>query len=221
MPVTDAPGTPDGTSEGVSDAQLEPSANTVEATERSPRDRLLDAVIAYGGIHGLAETSLRALAKGVGTSHRMLLHHFGSRDELLVAVVHEVERRQLTAFVDLADADQPSIARAALDRIAIGRVFWDRLSDPALAPLERLFFELYSQALLGATWGPEFLDGIVDSWVDPVADLLEAEGVERGTARARARLGVAVSRGLLLDLLATGDHAGVDAAMDEFLALTA
>jgi hypothetical protein len=36
-------------------------------------------------------------------------------------------------------------------------------------------------------------------------------------ARARARLGVAVTRGLLLDLLATGDRAGVDAAMDEFI----
>jgi len=95
------------------------------------------------------------------------------------------------------------------------------LSDPALAPLERLFFELYAQALLGAPWAADFLDGIVETWVTPVAELLEAEGVDRHTARARARLGVAVSRGLLLDLLATGDHDGVDAAMDEFLRLVA
>jgi hypothetical protein len=32
-------------------------------------------------------------------------------------------------------------------------------------------------------------------------------------------LGVAVSRGLLLDLLATGDREGVDAAMDQFISM--
>ncbi|UDY34771.1 TetR/AcrR family transcriptional regulator [Dermatobacter hominis] len=217
MSTTDA--SPDASPDAPTDGPAGGSDPVVRDGAATPRDRLLDAVIAYGGEHGLADTSLRTLAKGVGTSHRMLLHHFGSREQLLVAVVHEVERRQLGALVDLTDADQPPITRAALDRTAVGRVFWDRLADPALAPLERLFFELYSQALLGAPWGEEFLDGIVDSWVDPVASLLEDEGVDRATARARARLGVAVSRGLLLDLLATGDHDGVDAAMDEFLAL--
>ena len=33
------------------------------------------------------------------------------------------------------------------------------------------------------------------------------------------RLGLAVTRGLLLDLVATGDDAGVDAAADRFAAL--
>jgi AcrR family transcriptional regulator len=186
---------------------------------RSPRDRLLDAVVGYGGEHGLADTSLRALAAAVGTSHRMLLHHFGSREQLLVAVVHEVERRQLEALVDLTEGDRPADGRVALDQQAIGRRFWERLTDPSLAPLERLFFELYSQALLGAPWGPDLLDGIVDSWVEPVAALRVAEGFHPPGARAPPRLGVAVTRGLLLDLLATGDRDGVDAAMDEFLAM--
>lgn len=159
----------------------------------------------------------------------MLLHHFGSRDGLLIAVVHEVERRQRDALASLASPDGAPIPRDGApsgatrsdppNRTTVGAAFWTRLSDPALAPLERLFFELYAQALLGATWAPDFLDGIVETWVAPVADLLEAEGVEHHAARARARLGVAVSRGLLLDLLATGDHDGVDAAMDEFLRL--
>jgi hypothetical protein len=34
-----------------------------------------------------------------------------------------------------------------------------------------------------------------------------------------ARLGIAVTRGLLLDLLATGDRAGVDAAMEHWIRL--
>ena len=220
MSITEAPA-----DEPSDEERVEPPEDSSRAASgatrpaESPRDRLLDAVIAYGGEHGLADTSLRELAKGVGSSHRMLLHHFGSRDALLVAVVHEVARRQIASLVDLTDADQPPIARAALDRTTVGRVFWDRLADPALAPLERLFFELYSQALLGAPWGEQFLDGIVDSWVDPVAALLEAEGVDRPTARARARLGVAVSRGLLRALQAPGAHDAGGAALEGLLAL--
>ena len=118
--------------------------------DTSARGRLLDRIVDYGSNHGLAEHSLRTIASGVGSSHRMLIHHFGSRDEMLVSVVQEVERRQLVALAELGD----------------GELLWERLSDPSMAPLERLFFELYAQALLGAPWGERFLDGIVDSWVD-------------------------------------------------------
>jgi hypothetical protein len=38
--------------------------------------------------------------------------------------------------------------------------------------------------------------------------------------RAEARLTLAVTRGLLLDLLATGDLAAVNAAMDRYIALS-
>jgi hypothetical protein len=61
------------------------------------------------------------------------------------------------------------------------------------------------------------LEGIVESWIGPVAALLEAEGLLASEARAEARLGIAVTRGLLLDLLATGDKAGVDAAHKRYM----
>ena len=171
--------------------------------DTSARGRLLDRIVDYGSKHGLAEHSLRTIASGVGSSHRMLIHHFGSRDEMLVSVVQEVERRQLVALAELGD----------------GELLWERLSDPSMAPLERLFFELYAKALLGAPWGERFLDGIVDSWVDPVAAMLELDGLAPEVARARARLGLAATRGLLLDLLATGDRDGVDAAAAELARL--
>ena len=190
-----------------------------DAAPTDPRTRLLDAVIAYAGEHGLADTSLRQLAEGVGTSHRMLIHHFGSKDRLLVAVVREVERRQRDALADLATGGTGEAG--AVDPGELGWRFWERLADPALAPLERLFFELYAQALLDRPWAADLLDGIVEDWVGPVAAMLGTEGLDPTTARARARLSVAVSRGLLLDLLATGDRAGVDAAMADFAAMLA
>ena len=94
---------------------------------------------------------------------------------------------------------------------------WERLSDPQLWPQERLFFELYAYALRGRPGTEGFLDGIVESWVAPVAAALVEAGANEPTARADARLAVAVVRGLLLDLLATGDRAGVTEAYERFL----
>jgi len=94
---------------------------------------------------------------------------------------------------------------------------WERLSDPQLWPQERLFFELYAYALRGRPGTEGFLDGIVESWVAPVTAALVEAGADERTARADARLAVAVVRGLLLDLLATGDRAGVTEAYERFL----
>jgi AcrR family transcriptional regulator len=174
----------------------------------TPRQRLLDAVVDFALVHGLAEHSLRSIAQHVGTSHRMLIHHFGSREGLLVAVIRAVEARQRQLLLELL-AEPPTVDA--------GWQFWQHLCDPALQPQERLFFEVYGQALLGRDWAQPLLDGVVDDWVDPIeARLLEA-GADPTTARADARLALAVSRGLLLDLLATGDRTGVDAAMSRFL----
>ena len=61
------------------------------------RRALLDALIEAFADGGIGDRSLREIAEAVGTSHRMLLHHFGSRDELLLAIVDEVERRQMAS----------------------------------------------------------------------------------------------------------------------------
>jgi hypothetical protein len=58
----------------------------------------------------------------------------------------------------------------------------------------------------------------VDAWVEPATAPAVRRGLPPEAARADARLGVAVVRGLLLDLLATGDRAAVDEALERFLA---
>jgi hypothetical protein len=71
----------------------------------------------------------------------------------------------------------------------------------------------------GRAHASEFLDGIVEDWVEPIAQASIAQGVPERMARAHAGLGVAVVRGLLLDLLATGDIERVDEAMEAFIDL--
>jgi AcrR family transcriptional regulator len=176
------------------------------------RRRQLDAAIEYVAEHGLSDLSLRRLAAELGTSHRMLIHHFGSRQGLWVAIVREVERRQLAMLGEVVPDPSAGYAEAM-------RTWWRHISDPSLWPNERLFFEVYGQALQRRPHADELLDGIVDSWLAPATEMGKAMGLTHETAEAAARLGIAVTRGLLLDLLATGDRERVDAALEHWIEL--
>jgi AcrR family transcriptional regulator len=179
-------------------------------TESQARERLLDAAVAQALESGIADLSLRELAAAIGTSHRMLIYHFGSREGLLIAVAQAVEKTQRDLV--FGDGAEPASAADA-------REFWKRISAPKLRPQERLFFELYVHALLRRPGTDGFLDDIVESWVAPIAAAAVATGVDRRTARADARLSLAVVRGLILDLLATGDRKGVTEAFERYLEL--
>jgi AcrR family transcriptional regulator len=175
---------------------------------KPPKQRLLDGVVELALADGIADKSLRSIAERVGTSHRMLIHHFGSREELLVEVIRSVEASQRAVLAELSS-----------DPATAGPRLWKQLRSPQLAAQERLFFEVYGQALQGRKWAQPVLDGIVDDWVGPLAGALESSGVDTAEARVAARLCVAVCRGLLLDVLGTGDEKEVDAAMEYFSSL--
>jgi AcrR family transcriptional regulator len=178
------------------------------------RERLLHAAMDYVAEHGVGDISLRGLAAALGTSHRMLIYHFGSREGLLIEVIRAVEAQQRAALAQML------LDEGASDADTMRRI-WGRLADPALWPNERLFFEIYAQALQGTPHAAPVLDGIVDSWVEPLVRIGVAQGRPEAEVRAEARLGVAVTRGLLLDLLATGDREGVDAAMERYISAMA
>jgi len=178
----------------------------------STRDRLLAATLAYAERHGVSELSLRDLARAIGTSHRMLIYHFGSKEGLLVAVVQAVEGAQRAFLDELAAAPDLDVASAI-------RAMWRRFSDPSLAPSERLFFDVYVEALKGRPGMAGFLDDVVDSWVEATVRQSARLGVPEDRARVDARLGVAVMRGLILDLLATGERDALDAVLERFVDL--
>jgi AcrR family transcriptional regulator len=162
------------------------------------RQELLDAVVEEFAVHGIGDRSLRDVAAAVGTSHRMLLHHFGSRNEMLLAIVEEVEGRQRMLLRTLPA--EPAEAIAAM---------WADLRRPDLRPFERLFFECYARGVQGEQPFARMLPGAVDDW------LIAGKAVDP----ALTRLGLAVMRGLLLDLVATEDDDGVDAAAQAFIDL--
>lgn len=184
------------------------------ADATTAKERLLGGAIDYIATHGSADLSLRQVAKVIGTSHRMLLYHFGSKEGLLIEVVRAVEERQRRLFAEL-DAGVATTEPAAIGEMA--RRFWRRLSAPENWPYVRLLFEIYGRALQGDQRTAPLLDGIVASWVEPLTDWAVRRGLPPAKARGFARLGVAVPRGLLLDLMATGDREAVDEAMNLFI----
>ena len=165
-----------------------------------PRTDLLERVMAEAAANGLADRSLRDLAEAVGTSHRMLLYHFESRAGLVSAIVERVEAGQRQALVEMA---------AHTDNAAeLIRMLWDQVSAPELRPFVRLFFECV--ALTGG-------DGLTDPWLDLGTEVATSIGTE--TEDDLIRLGVAVSRGLLIDVLAKGNAEDATRSLERFIGM--
>ena len=64
------------------------------------KQRLLEACTDYALEHGLPDR-LGPLAQATGSSSRMLIYHFGTRDGLLREILGQARERQLDVFTDL------------------------------------------------------------------------------------------------------------------------
>lgn len=173
----------------------------------TPRDDLTGAAVAWFAEHGVGDTSLRTLAAGIGTSHRMLLYHFGSREGVLAAVVEAVERAER--------AELERLVAAAEDPWVAGAAFWTHVADTAttFAPL---FFELSAAAVRGEPWARGLRTWLASGWADAFAAGFVRVGWPPPEADDLARLAVGAARGVLLELCATGDRVAADSAMARF-----
>jgi AcrR family transcriptional regulator len=173
------------------------------------RDALLERALEHVAAHGLSDVSLRELAAAIGTSHRMLLYHFGSREGLVAAIVATMEAQQRDALAALADGT--SSPRQLIESQ------WAQLTEPAVRPFVALFFEVLALAVHRRPGTEGFLDQLTDPWLALAADLAERMGLVADVDELR--LGVAVTRGLLVEVLASGDVEGPTASLRRFLDL--
>jgi AcrR family transcriptional regulator len=191
------------------DAKLEQAA-----TAGGPKQRLLRAVIDYVREYGLEGLSLRQLSTAIGSRHRMLLYHFGSKEGLLVEVVNAVEE-------DLSRALMSFDAGPSLSPADVLRRFWALQTRPDMVPLARLWVEVFAHALRDKTRSTSFFQAFDKPWMDAFCKVATSAGAARADTKIDARLALAVMRGLYLDLLATGDRRGVSKAVARFSALYA
>lgn len=177
-------------------------------TTPSPREALLAKVMTYFATHGVGDTSLRTLAAGVGTSHRMLIYHFGSREGVLTAVIDAMARQQLE--------DMGNYLRAGADNDprAVAWATWEHLADDAEV-FGPLLFELSAHAMVGHEWAGQLRDLMTDG-VRRLALFFETLDEPPERAELLARTSMAIARGALFDLALTGDRAAADAMIRNF-----
>jgi AcrR family transcriptional regulator len=173
------------------------------------RADLLDRAVDYVCKNGLSELSLRPLASALGTTSSLLLYHFKSKDDLIVAIIKAARGRQQSIMTRLD-------ATPGLSQGEIGRMLWREYSSPRYEPLVRLFFEVYALALQDRSRFPGFLKDSVAQWLDAIESSLPNAGTSE--ARATATIMLGAFRGFLLDLCATHDRARLDDAVERFFA---
>lgn len=184
-------------------------ARLVDFTRRTA---LLDRVVVYLGEHGLADVSFRPMAKSLGVSVNALVHHFGTKDDLIAAALRrsgevqlQIERQWWDERPDMTMAEWvrtwwtwtiSSREHLALVRLGIEAVALGHLAD------ERRRAERGQQIEF---WRTSFERGLV------------AAGVPRSTAVAEATILKAVFTGLVIDLIASGDTDRVSRSFERFV----
>jgi AcrR family transcriptional regulator len=182
----------------------------VTTTKPAPSAReteLLELAYAYSLTHGLADLSLRPLATAIGSSPRVLLFLFGSKDGLIRALLARARSDELELLQQLTS--QYAVP-PGLDVVA--RELWTWLAAEERRPLMKLWVEAYGRSLV-APDGPwaDFARSTVDDWLELFKSV--QPGKDSKAAQARRTGVLAVLRGGLLDLLATGDTARTTAAV--------
>lgn len=169
-------------------------------TGDTPRARLLRAgqELLYRR-DKIADLSLRGLAAELGTSHRMLIHHFGSRDGFLAALLTEMRREEQEALRELDTAG--TTYRGALQLLE------ERYLNPALHRRFAALFYVLGLAVQDPETYREFLDSLED-WTALFTKLGERDGLDPEAARATAHALVWTARGSIVKGLTTGDLPG-------------
>jgi AcrR family transcriptional regulator len=169
---------------------------------------LLERAYAYALSNGLADLSLRPLSAAIGSSPRVLLYLFGSKDGLIRALLARARQDQLGMLDDLRrQHPEADLSSATLE-------VWRWLSDSRHRNLLKVWIEGYARSLVepDGPWS-DFGRKTVNDWLDVLA--LYQPSRRRSTAAGLAERTAALSllRGALLDLLASGDHDRTTAAL--------
>lgn len=187
--------------------------NPAPSTPSARQSELLERAYRYVLEHGISDLSLRPLAAAIGSSPRVLLYLYGSKDELIKALLARSRADELALLDQIRGSERPGNLAVVTERV------WAWLCAPERRALLGLWVEGYARSLIDPT-GPwaEFARATVEDWLALLADVQQPAERDRPAGRAARSLALAVLRGALLDLLATGDAERTTAAVRLHLA---
>jgi AcrR family transcriptional regulator len=185
--------------------------NDAAPVSSARRDELLERAYRYVTEHGLAAMSLRPLAAEIGSSPRVLLFLFGSKDGLVRALLARARADEVALLGRVGLQDRADLARVGLE-------VWRWLSAPEHRGLLTLWTESYARSLMepDGPWAA-FASSTVEDWLTLLADAQPPRERRSVAGEVRRTLVLAVLRGALLDLLATGDRARTTRAVTRAL----
>jgi len=178
---------------------------TTAAADRAPsprQDELLELAYRYVLANGLTDMSLRPLARAIGSSPRVLLFLYGTKDALIRALLDRARADELAAI----DAFREVRSGACLAESA--RQVWDWLSALDHRLLLGLWVEAYARSLVDPA-GPwaGFAAQTVQDWLGLLASRQPPARRDSPAGAAERTAVLGLLRGAMLDLLATGDLA--------------
>jgi len=175
----------------------------------SRRAQLADEIADIVLQDGIGVLGLRGMAARVGTSDRMLIYYFGTKDQLIIEVLERVSRK-LTALLT-AFSQEPRVSPGQyLERALL------MAKDPVVAPFMRLWTDVVARGARGEKPYDQVGPALVQSWVDWIQTRLEPAADGRNAERAAALLSI-VEGVTLLEMAAPGSTSGVQAVLSAAL----
>src|SRR5215510_8373962 len=165
------------------------------------------AALKYLLEHGIANTSLRPMAAALGTSARILMFHFRSKEGLLQEVLEELQSRLQASFVAMAGSGRRGMQPM--------KRFWLWATRAENYPYLRLMYEAQIVAIQNPSVYGRYLKRSSADW-QAISLQAMSESVRSGPM---ATLCIAVFDGLMLELMSTGNRRNTTRALDHFIAI--
>jgi AcrR family transcriptional regulator len=176
------------------------------------RQELLDRIVVYLADHGIAQVTLRPMAASLDVSINRLVHHFGSKEELITTALARAIDQQI-AVQEKWLKRQPNMSQAELYRR-----WWRWLNaTPENLALVRLNYEAAALDTSVTGLAGEVRADQIGVWRHDVEQRLVAEGLPPERAAIEASLIKATFSGLIVDLFATGDKRRLTLACEAWL----
>jgi AcrR family transcriptional regulator len=176
---------------------------------------LLEGTVEFLLDHGVRGFSLTPLADSLGTSPRMLLYHFGSKDQLVDDAITAARRHQRSMF------EEWLTPRAGVPYAVVLAESWRHFERPEAQRYNRLFSELAALSRQPGSRFSAFGPRTVHDWLPLAIEAFRKDGLDQRTAEDHATLALATMRGLIMDLSATGEAARIRRASAHIPALFA
>lgn len=161
--------------------------------EPQKKQELLEQCLTAAIKMGALDSSINAIARRIGTSGRMLVYHFGSKQELerqLIGLLETRLREKLWSFQSVSLEGVDCLADPLLE-------MWNHLTSPEMRGLVKLTMELNQRAIQGDSETQRFIEQESQKWVDSLFKLTN----DKTTALLLFHL----FQGAILDFLTTGN----------------